>query len=753
MLSYSYIQSENLTESEKNTEDYLVNCIDIAIADLVYDKDELRKAYNYYNGVRDKDQFRHLEENYNIGTPTSVEFIPLVRRHIDVLIGEHLQNKLKPKVTCKDSKTLNSVLRKKQNEINLAEMNRLKSQLHTNINYAIQQQVDKGMQPPIDHATELELLKLKEDIDKNFVSEYEIAAQNVLTHLVQSKSVDLYNKLKILFLDLLVAGQCYYKVSFQHKGETPDIEVLNPFDVFYERNVNSVYIKDSPRAVVRRWMNKEQILNKYGHLMDKDAIEQLNSMEGFRETDNIYYIRSNSGGLVSNTDVTVIPGYPFMENRHYLSYLIPVYEVEWLSNNKVKNEDSGDSVYRLDRYEGVRIGTHIYVDMGKADNVVRSIEHEYRCSISLNGLSYSDRNGKPYSLILSTANLQDKYDMLHFFRDNLIANSGTKGGNLDVSQLPEFLGSNAPERLLKWMAYRKQGISVYNTAQEGRQSAQGANHNTIYSGFDDTVGGQSIQAIQLAIQQTEDICSAITGVFRERLGGIEQRDAVSNVEVGVKQSAIITKQYYQVMDNVTTELLIDALNMCKISYADGMMGSIILGNKMQKIFTITPKLFSFTDYDVHIADSGEIIREVQEIKNITMELIKSQSADIDIILETVTSQSMTEMKENVSAAVKRKLEENNQLKQVSQQLQQAEQQLKQLQQQLQQTSQENDQLKKKDLDIKSKQVEYDYEVKRDALNIKKDYENQKIDLEQDKVDLQKLQLFDGNPNNDAIKNV
>jgi hypothetical protein len=745
------MQSEGLSEKEKNSESYLVNCVDSAIADLVYDKDELRKAYNYYNGNRDKDQFRHLEENFNIGTPTSVEFIPLVRRHIDVLIGEHLQNKLKPKVTCKDKKTLNAIFRKKQQKIDLAEMDRLKSQLHTNISYAIQKQVDVGLQPPIDHAAEAELMKLKEDIDKNFVSEYEIAAQNVLTHLVQSKVVDLYNKLKILFLDILVAGQCYYKVSFEHKGETPDIEVLNPFDVFYERNVNSVYVKDSPRSVVRRWMNRQQILNKYGHLMDKDALEELDGMEGFRETDNVYYIRSTTGGLVNNTDVTVIPGYPYMDNKHYMSNLIPVYEVEWLSNNKV--DINGTAGYRLDRYQGVRIGTHIFLDMGKSDNVVRTMEHPYRCAMSVNGLSYSDRNGKAYSLVLATANLQDKYDMLHFFRDNLIATSGVKGGYVDVSQLPEFLGSSPPERLLKFMAYSKQGIKPINTAQEGRQGGAGANHNTIYAGYDETVSGQSIQAIQLAISQTEDICSAITGVFRERLGGIEQRDAVTNVEVGVKQSAIITKQYYQVMDNITTELLIDSLNMCKISYADGMVGSTILGNKLQKIFTVDPKLFSFTDYDVHIADSGDIIREVQEIKNITMELIKSGSADIDIILETIGSESMTEMKESVSSAVKRKLEENNQVKQLDQQLKQAEQQLKQLQQQAQQLQQENDSYKKKDLDVKNKAVEYDYEVKKEQIEVRKDYETEKIALQKDEVDLQKLQLFDGNPNNDAIKNI
>jgi hypothetical protein len=65
------------------------------------------------------------------------------------------------------------------------------------------------------------------------------------------------------------------------------------------------------------------------------------------------------------------------------------------------------------------------------------------------------------------------------------------------------------------------------------------------------------------MQRVEETCSNITGVFRERLGGIEQRDAVTNVQVGVKNSSLITKQYYQLMDLMTREILIDSLNTAK----------------------------------------------------------------------------------------------------------------------------------------------------------------------------------------------
>ena len=131
-----------------------------------------------------------------------------------------------------------------------------------------------------------------------------------------------------------------------------------------------------------------------------------------------------------------------------------------------------------------------------------------------------------------------KYDILHFYRDSIIANSGTAGDWLDLSMLPTVLGADLPERLQKWIAYKKGGIALVDTSQEGRAF----NNNTSFAGFDDTVKAQTIQAIELAIERTENTCSSITGVFRERLNGIEQHDAVSNVKVGIKNSFTVTKQ-------------------------------------------------------------------------------------------------------------------------------------------------------------------------------------------------------------------
>jgi len=47
----------------------------------------------------------------------------------------------------------------------------------------------------------------------------------------------------------------------------------------------------------------------------------------------------------------------------------------------------------------------------------------------------------------------------------------------------------------------------------------------------------------------------------------------------MQQSYIITKQYYQAMDVLVAEMLVDALDMAKIVYKKGFTGECILGDK------------------------------------------------------------------------------------------------------------------------------------------------------------------------------
>jgi hypothetical protein len=167
-----------MTQKKKNKQEQeqeILDHINRAINELVYEKTQLIKAYNYYHGKRDPEQFRHLEENYGIGTPTSVEFIPLVRKHVDVLIGEYLSTPLLPRISCKDKDTLSNINRDKQLKINSEVAAALKQHLQNQIYSAIQ-----GKPGTPDTQIQEELEKVLEATERNFISEYEIAGQNIV---------------------------------------------------------------------------------------------------------------------------------------------------------------------------------------------------------------------------------------------------------------------------------------------------------------------------------------------------------------------------------------------------------------------------------------------------------------------------------------------------------------------------------------------------------------------------------------------
>jgi hypothetical protein len=102
------------------------------------------------------------------------------------------------------------------------------------------------------------------------------------------------------------------------------------------------------------------------------------------------------------------------------------------------------------------------------------------------------------------------------------------------------------------------------------------------------------------------------------------------------------------------------------AYKKGITGTIILGDRYQRIFTALPEHFTLTDYDIHITASTDVIQELENLKAMIPELIKSQLLTPDIIFEAMTAKSLTDLKYKVQKAMKIQKEENNQLQQLGQ---------------------------------------------------------------------------------------
>ena len=539
-----------------------------------------------------------------------------------------------------------------------------------------------------------------------------------------------------------------FRVKPSPEGTNLVIECLNPLNTFVDRNPDSPYVKDSYRAVIRKWMTREQILAEYGDRMTRDAISELDDMHRHYEDGNFMYVTAHNNSLLHapmegdlDNGKRVIPGFPIDGYETYMYKLIPVFEVEWIDIDK----EGGQFIQN--RYEGVRIGNSIYIPTGKSPNIIRTHDAPRHCKLSIGGLFMMNRDNLPTSLVLQCTTLQDRYDVTIFLRDNLLANSGTVGDWLDVSMLPSFLGTDMTERIQKWIAYKKGGTALVDSSQEGR----GFNNNTFMSGFDDATKVQAIQAFELVLERIENQVTSITGVFRERLNGITQRDAVSNIEAGAKNSFTITKPFYQQMDTLVTDILIDCVDVAKIVWKNGLTGSIVLGDHLQKVFTILPEYFTFTDYDIHIISSTQILKDLEQLRQTVVQMIQAQMLEPDMAAEAIACRSITELKQKLKKGWAKKKAETNQINQLQQQLQEAQQQIQQLQQQNQQMSQKLESLNEQKLQLEQSKLETDKEIRWYQAQTDRTYKENQAEVDKQKVKIELGQLYDGNPYNDQVR--
>ena len=207
------------------------------------------------------------------------------------------------------------------------------------------------------------------------------------------------------------------------------------------------------------------------------------------------------------------------------------------------------------------------------------------------------------------------------------------------------------------------------------------------------------------------------------------------------------------MDLVTREILLDSLNCAKIVYKDGLTGTLILGNKLQKIFTALPKYFTVTDHDIHIVTSSEVIKEMEQIRALVPEFIKGGIVSADILMDIMTAKSLSEMKSKVNQSIKKQKAENNQIQQLTQQVEELQNNLQQAQQELQKSQQKIESLNEAKLQIEREKNQMQFQLDDYKNKTDRTYKESQAQNDTKRTEIELMQLYDGNPYNDEVKNV
>jgi CRISPR/Cas system CMR-associated protein Cmr5 small subunit len=207
------------------------------------------------------------------------------------------------------------------------------------------------------------------------------------------------------------------------------------------------------------------------------------------------------------------------------------------------------------------------------------------------------------------------------------------------------------------------------------------------------------------------------------------------------------------MDLVTREILLDLLDMCKIVFKDGIIGTIILGDRLNKVFTALPEYYTMTDFDIHITDTSEMIKDSELLKQLSFEFSKNNNIDPEIVIDIITSKSLTKMKSDVTNAIRKKREESIEAMQMQQQLEAASKEVQRAQEEIRKLQSQVQQLNQEKLNIEKERLNKETEVAWYKARTDRDLKERELKVKENQVKAEVLQLYDSNRNNDEIKNI
>jgi len=746
-----FLNDVTISEKEKSAFEYLRSNVDHHINTLITDKSHIRTARNLYAGKRDAEEFKFLEESFGVETPIAVRMTSLIKPRIDILLGILLSEEFTFSTSIKDGKSLD--------HDNESKKILLINSVVKSVNNSLAAKIGKSGEPNKTAALNLE--KLEADNDKAFVSIITEAADTLIKFFSTDPGINHVQSKKLFMLDLLLAGEAYYKTEVIRKGSDPVRTVIKP-ENYFTNKVNSAQfmstgIKPNATAGVERViMTATEIINLWGVYLtdeDKEGLYRTGN-NGAAANFNHEYLNPANYEAGNNFEHLGMDGFnnKYKENTHV------VYITEWLANNELTVEDpeiytnteeitmtkeevtlfgkgAGSGIpkkvyYRLDRYKGIRIGEDLYVNMGKDLHAPRGVENPWVTTLSVNGLFYNDRSGDPYSVALSIKDIQDSYDITMFFRDNLVANTGVSGSRIDLAALPKMFGPKFSDRMIKFINYRKQGMEFYDSSEEGMANMQPLGN------FESSLGSNVITQIALILESLEKQADMVTGINRSMYTAAEQRDAVSNVKIGQENVMLITKDLFTLVKSIEAAMLTDLLNSARVAYVTGKRGQYILGDR-QKYFEILPENFRFTDFVINPVDDSRDKNRIASLKAAVPNLIQSGLIESDVLVKVIMEDSPTAVINMIEASAERLRLLNDKTGQLSQEAEQAKEQAKTTAQELAALSakydlviKERDGYRSRELDIKEKLVD----GKIQALKDKTDLTQQEIDNDEAKTE-------------------
>ena len=687
-------------------------------------KSVIHKKINY-DLVRGKLHMNDLEylinpENIKAGfIPDRIQHYPIINSKINILKGEESKRLFDYRVVITNPNAISEIENNKKAEI----LQRL------------QEWVQNTSQSEEEASQELE--KINYYYTYQWQDMREIRANNLLNHYKKEYNIPLiFNE---GFDDAMTVGEEIYQCDIV--GGEPVIERLNPLKVRVFKSGYSNKIEDADIIIIEDYWSPSRVIDTYYDVLTKKDMEYIQKLPdhiGQAAIDSMDNIDERYGFVNNNMigdEITSQNGFfwdPYGTSDGISNSLLPydtagnlrVLKIFWKSRRKIKKVKSYDPItgeeefnfypetYIIDKdkgeeekilwvneaWEGVKIGSDIYVNMRPRPIQYNRLSNPSRCHFGIIGTIYNLNEGRPFSMVDVMKPYNYLYDIIHDRLNKLMAKNWGKIVKLDLALVPKGWDID------KWLYYAKtNNMAIIDSFKEGNYGAAtgklaGALNNAS-NGVIDADWGNNIQQYINLLEFIKLEMSEAVGITRQREGQISNRETVGGVERATLQSSHITEWIFVKHEDLKKRVLEAFLETAKIALKGrSKKFQYVMDDLSTQIVTIDGDEFAEADYGL-IVDNSQGSQELNsKLDMLAQAALQNQSLDFSAIMKLYSSASLAE---------KQRLIENNE-----RQIQERNQQLQQQQAQIEeQKNQATLQMKQAELDQKREANQLDNETK------------------------------------------
>jgi hypothetical protein len=479
----------------------------------------------------------------------------------------------------------------------------------------------------------------------------EVLGTQILQYLIQNcKLQDKFNKgWKYMNLS---SAEVYHVGIFN--GE-PDMTVVNTRYFKCDKSRDLDYIEDGEWATCEYALSPSQVVSMFGDELTTTDIDRIyDFVQNPASINDIDWNFNEEDENVGRTIRALHTTFKALTKIGFLSYNSSTTgkpELKLVDENYRFNPQLGDIEIRWEwipeTHECWKIMSDIYVHKRPVPGQLKTIENIWNSKLPYYGAFCDNLNSLATCPMDRMKPYQYYFDIIMYRVELLFASDKGKILIANIHGIPKSAGINTS----KWLYYLEANKIGFMSPTEEGMKGQTPDVTNMVKEVDMSLASQIDQYIKFA-EYLERKCGACIGVTPQMEAQISPEEAVSNTRQNLVQASHIIQPYFELHNNVKTNVLTALLEVAKVAYSIGHPRKLnyILDDMSIRMLEIDQELLTNSSYGLFVANASKSEDAKIAIINLAQAAMQNQQADLLDIIKVIKSTSIQEAEENIEVS-------------------------------------------------------------------------------------------------------